>query len=289
MKILITGANGILGLALQDEARSRGIAIDLFDRALFLEGEIDASRLAANGYEAIIHCAALTDVEACEREPELAYVSNVGLTQALLSFAEATGTKKFVYISSTGVYGTAKDTAYEERDRAVPTTEHHRSKVMAEDAALLSPVPALVIRTGWLFGGHKEQKKNFVWNRIREGLACIENGQPMFANSGQHGNPSSVIDVARKIWQLIELDKRGIYNCVNRGEASRFEYVSEIIKDAALDIQVQPIDSTQFKRLAPVSFNEMAWNSRLADEGLDDMPAWRDSLASYIRTLIDTQ
>jgi dTDP-4-dehydrorhamnose reductase len=280
MKVLVSGSSGLFGSALTQAAPRFGhLALPL------LRSDLDWHDLASNhklfaGVDIVVHAAANTNVEQCEKEPEACYRDNAILSEIIAAAAANAGCK-LVYVSSTGVYGDHKSTPYCEYDQAQPGTHHHRSKLMAEQIVLRHCPDALVIRTGWLFGGLPGNPKNFVMRRIEEARAAGR--EPISSNTEQRGNPSYVRDVVWRVFQLLALQQVGVFNVVGSGAASRFEYVSEIIKLAALANEVQPTSATHFQRLANVANNETAANWKAGLIGMAPMANWRESLAKYMR------
>jgi len=279
VKILLTGANGLLGSALCAISSMRGhtcIALHR-DNDDWLRSYADI--VTQVGADVVIHAAADTDVERCEALPEICYRDNFLLSQHTALLAASTN-KKFVFISSTGVYGGGKDTPYAEYDDVNPTTHYHKSKVLAEQSIQRILPRSLVVRAGWLFGEGGSGSKNFVAKRIEE--AKNSSSGVISANKEQFGNPSYNIDVATRIIELIELGLFGIFNCINAGQASRFEYVKKIIELTKMPVSVVESSAQSFNRIAKVSNNEAAtdWRSRMM--GLASLPDWRDSLARHI-------
>jgi len=284
MKILVTGANGLLGSSLVAEAQSRHIAVKGLDRALidFSDMQTSINNFGLRDIDVLIHCAANTNVEYCEQYPVTSYQDNVLLTEFLVNACACTNTK-FVLISSTGVYGAKGPDPFCEYDQAVPTTVHHSCKLAAEEIVLKCAPKPLVVRTGWLFGGSIKNPKNFVVNRIKE--ARDSNVGVMKSDISQIGNPTFVGDLASHIFTLFLDDRIGLYNCVNEGRATRFEYVSAIIQASKLPIKVEPVSADSFNRLAKVSFNESALNYKLTLFGLNNMPPWQSSLIKYVEQI----
>ncbi|MDE1223744.1 SDR family oxidoreductase [Vibrio aestuarianus] len=274
MKVAITGVNGLLGSTLFREAHSYGWeAMKLSRNDIKIETELETlSKILLDlDCSVLIHCAANTNVEACEDDRLGCLRDNVVLTEKL-AIACRLNDIKFVFISSTGIYGKYQDMAYCEYDAVVPTTIHHQSKWLAEKLIQNTVKDYLIIRTGWLFGGDWNMPKNFVANRIKEAISsqwCIQ------SDTSQNGNPTFVDDVARNIYELLVQNYSGTFNCVNHGSATRFEYVTEIIRLSGLNVSVLPIDGSAFKRKAKVSHNETAVNFKLAEFGLDKMPSWK--------------
>jgi dTDP-4-dehydrorhamnose reductase len=283
MRLLISGASGLLGGALVKLATAQGHQCIAFDRSQLRLNQVasSGSTLATTFSEVdyFVHAAANTNVEECEAEPQACYRDNVMLTGLLAGAARAHGVP-VAFISSTGVYGSHKQDPYFEFDDARPETHHHKSKWQAEQLVLAADWSNLVVRTGWLFGGHMHASKNFVAKRIFEALAAKDGF--ITSNHEQRGCPTYVVDLATRLLELIALKARGVFNSVNEGTASRFEYVREIVTQAQLNIEVRPIAAIGFNRIAPVSNNEMAINWRAAELGLPPMRSWQAALGEYI-------
>ena len=282
MKILITGASGLLGSALFEYLINQGETVERFSRNTFSWQDHNANIERLAGYDCIIHAAANTNVEACELDPASCYKDNTLLTERL-AFAASQANCKFVYVSSTGIYGTEKATdSYTEYDSVNPTTQHHRAKWLGEQAVNRYINNALILRTGWIFGGQPDNPKNFVARRIEEALNS--ESKQIQSNSQQKGIPTFVGNFAVKAYELLNNDEVGTFNLVNQGCALRFEYVSKIIEFAGLDIKVLPTTAGAFNRKARVSDNETAITLKLQQLGYKPLPNWQDSLKQYIQT-----
>lgn len=283
MKILLTGSNGLLGSSFCTFAEKNGYKITCLKREnlnINLGIERIINYLESFDAEVIIHCAANTNVEECERNPHSCYRDNTLLTEVLAIACRKLG-MKMVFISSTGVYGAHKKDAYIEYDDVSPTTVHHHAKWEAEKAVSSQLLNYLIIRTGWLFGGSWEMKKNFVANRIHE---CLISNRDITSDNTQIGNPTYVCDVVAKVMHMIQLGITGTFNCTNEGVASRYEYVKEIVRCADLNTRVVASEKP-FVRQAKVSFNESAINFKLTNLGLSPLPCWKKSLSDYINLL----
>jgi dTDP-4-dehydrorhamnose reductase len=281
MRILLTGASGLLGQAIQNICDKEEILCCPLNRDMIFIQNLRNLCEFIKSYDVIIHAAANTDVEGCEVNYLDCYRDNTLLTEILFSAASIAGVK-MVYISSTGVYGNYQNTPYHEYNNACPTSHHHKSKLLAELVVLKNP-SSLIVRTGWIFGGEVGYWKNFVANRIKE---AKNSDGIIYSNSEQCGNPTYVTDIAARLLKLINYDHTGIYNCVNEGSASRFEYVTKIVEYSGVDVNVLPAPSESFNRLANVSNNEMALNVKMLQCGYELMPVWSDSLKNYISDLM---
>lgn len=285
MKLLLTGAGGLLGSAVMAVAAERGDQCDALSRPALGRGQpaVTAAQLANSlaGYDVLVHAAANTNVEACETAPDDCYRDNFLLTELLAQAAALAGVH-MVFVSSTGLYGTAGDTPYREYEAAVPTTHHHRSKLLGEQSVLAANASNLVLRTGWLFGGSAANPKNFVARRVDEARAALAAGRHIESNAEQRGVPCWNRDVATRLLDLADAGVAGVVNCVNSGNASRCEYVAAVVQLAGIAVEVKPSTAASFARKARVSNNEMADNWKMAMLGWPDMPDWRTSLAAYL-------
>lgn len=287
MRVGITGASGLLGHSLceliGEEDRYHAILIDR-SQIEFTSHLKTLAYLKNLSIDSVIHCAANTNVEECEKDQDSCYRDNWLLTECLVEASRGCGAK-FVFISSTGLYGNCSNKPYREYDIPQPTTAHHKSKYLAEKAVISRAVDPLVIRTGWLFGGAANNPKNFVANRLKEILYASGSIQ---SDISQIGNPTFVGDIGKHILKLLDHGATGIFNCVSPNPTTRYDYVSEIVALSGVGLKVKPVDGSHFKRLAKVSPNESAINFRLKQLGLDDMPGWKQRLAEYVPKILES-
>jgi len=278
-KVLVTGATGMLGSNI----------LKVFENSIPLDSTIDISNLSLvtqalqlHQPDIIIHTAAYTNVEECEEQHDKAYCINTLGTQNLVNYC-IDKEVLFIYISSTGIYGTQKDReAYTEFDSVTPLTIHHKSKYEGEKVIINHLNQYLIIRTGWLYGGDKTHAKNFVYKRFLE----AQNKELIYSDNSQIGNPTFVEDLIRQIEVLIEHNQYGLFNCVNRASGvSRYDYVKKTIELFNVDCEVKVAPSGMFERIAPISANESAINYKLELLNLNVMSDWELSLETYINQL----
>lgn len=282
-KVLISGGSGMLASALQTLIPAKEIIC--LGRNELDVSSVDSinSVIEKHRPDIVIHTAAFTNVEACETETEKATAVNaLGTKNLSLKLKEENPEALFVYLSSTGIYGTEKlDSPYSEEDIPAPTTVHHRTKFEGEGYLKDHFKNHLVIRTGWLFGGSVEHAKNFVYKRFLEAQGKSE----IYGDPTQSGNPTYVKDLANQIIKLIESNETGVFNCVGEGSSSRLNYVQKILEAFNLPCKVAPAPEGLFKRVAPVSKNETAENKKLKDKNLNIMRPWEEALSEYVLLL----
>lgn len=280
MRILVTGADGMLGSCLMRTLSGHELIPLLESKCDITDAAAVAEYLERAVPDVIIHTAARTDVEGCEGTPEQTFLVNVNGTENLASGAARAGAA-FVYISSTGIYGNHKQEPYTELDDVRPTTVHHRTKYEAERVVASSTARHLILRIGWLFGAVPDHPRNFIVQRCNE----ARGKEFIHADDSQTGNPTWAGNVVRQLQHLIDNTLYGVFNCVDHHPATRLDYVRRIIELAGLDCRVEAAPAGYFKRVAPVSPNESAVNQRLVSMGANVMENWHDSLARYMESL----
>jgi dTDP-4-dehydrorhamnose reductase len=216
--VLVTGAGGQVGRALRRElpsARSLSRAeLDVTDRGAVSE--------AAKGVDVIVHLAALTDVDACERDPEAADAVNAVGTRNVAAAAEEAGAR-IVYLSTNHVFDGTKVGEYVEDDPPRPVNVYGRSKLDGEDEL---PAGALVVRTSWVFGSGR---RNFV----RKILEAARKGGDVPVVDDQTGRPTWSVDLASALAQLAREGTTGLLHVAGDGEPGTWADVAEATFAAA--------------------------------------------------------
>lgn len=279
-KVLVIGAGGMLGSKLLSKLNFKNIIGYGSELDITNKKQVD-HKLNIERPDIIIHTAAYTNVEEGEVNEDKSYLVNTIGTQNLVNYC-INKDVLFVYLSSTGIYGETKDIGYTEFDPVIPTTVHHKSKYEGEKIVRNHCSKHLIIRTGWLYGGEKTHKKNFVYKRYLE----AKKNNIVFSDDSQIGNPTYVIDLVKQIEKLIILNQYGVYNCVNKAtQVSRYDYVKKIIQffDEKAEVKIAP--NAMYKRVAKVSKNESAVNYKLDLLGINVMGDWEKSLEKYINLL----
>lgn len=274
--MVVTGSRGMLGQEFMEAGLGEGHRMVGFTRQ-----ELDLERpgpglekLAALKPDAVIHCAAETDVDLCETKPEWAQKINAEAAGRLAEASRKLGAR-FVMISTSGLFDGSKPGPFTEKDAPNPPTAYGKSKLAGERRVLAVHPEALVLRAGWLFGGPLELKKNFVGARVRE----AEGKQVIFSATDKRGSPTWTKDFAERALSLLCEGKKGLLHLVNAGVASRFEYVKEILRLAGSRARVEPVPSSHFSRRAAVPDDESLRSLTLAP-----LPTWSASLKKYLET-----
>ena len=279
MRFAMTGSQGLLGGAILQEMGRKGFdcwKLNWQDAMVSTPLQL-ASKMREQQITHLVHAAANTNLERGECDKVETFRDNTVLSEILAAACQHARVR-IVFISSTGVYGSYKKEPYLETDPAMPTTVHHQSKYLAEVGITSITEGALILRVGWLFGGATHGKSDFVSARLNE----ARNSMDVMSNVEQFGCPTYTVDVARMLLDLVAGGFAGVFNCVNEGVASRFDYVREIYRIAGVSVNVQGFPASVFNRVAPVSNNEMATCHKLSLVGVQAPESWRSALRRYM-------
>src|SRR5437764_7221091 len=248
MKVLITGAAGMVGRAVVEHCRGRGDEVAALDR----EGlDITDERAAREAFarvrpDAAINCAAWTDVDGCELDPQRAFLVNSKGVEVLATAARLAGAT-FVTVSTDYVFdGRRAEGFYTQRDDPHPLSAYGASKLEGERRAHIASARTTVVRSGWIFG---RGGTNF----LAVAAARARRGERLRAISDSYGTPTYAPDLAARLRELAELDLPGVYHVVNSGEGMSYEgFVREAAAAAgAPDAQIEGVSVDSLKRLAP--------------------------------------
>ena len=223
MRVAILGGNGQVGQALAE----------IFPSATALgrsECDVtrpDSVRAALRGFDLAINCAAVVDVEGCQRDPALAWAVNAAGARWVAQSARAV-----VYLSSDYVFDGRGGAPYAEWAAPNPLFVYGASKLAGEQETLQHAERAWVVRTSWIFGGPGKSFVNTM-RRLMPGRERLE------VVADEVGGPTYAPDLARAIRDLVGRDAPGTYHLANSGEASRYEWARAIatLTGAATDVR----------------------------------------------------
>ncbi len=277
MRVLITGAGGLVGRAVSEHCAREGDQIVPLDHAALdiVNQDAISATFDRQRPEVVINCAAWTNVDACETDPERAQKANADGPGALALACRRLGAL-FITISTDYVFDGEKDGFYTQRDQPNPQSSYGLSKLAGERSAQNAWARTIVVRSGYIFGVGGKNFLSSVIDRARR-------GERLQAIHDAAGTPTYAPDLARRLRRLAQLDLPGTYHVVNDGGGASFEdFARRAIEIAGLDSDlVQSISLRTLKRPAP-----RPRNSRLAcllspAVGLDPLPSWEDALRDF--------
>jgi dTDP-4-dehydrorhamnose reductase len=270
--VLITGGAGQLGRDLAEVLGKDAIPVSHAELDIADAGAV-AAALAKHRPAAIVNCAAWTDVDGCEGDPERAMLINA---DGARNIVRAAGDALVVQISTDYVFDGLAKKAYVETDPVNPVSEYGRSKLEGERAVAAEAQRWAVVRSAWLYG---TGTKNFVAAilraaRTRDRLQVVDD---------QVGSPTSTPDLAAALVTLIERGSGGVLHGVNAGTCSRWEFARAAFEFAGLDPErVEPVPTDAMPRPATrppfAPMDGPAWRAA----GLPAFRHWREALAEVV-------
>lgn len=239
MKILLTGAGGMLAHALGVRAAARGCAVAAYARH-DLDVTHEADVRAAVQRErplAVIQCAAYTRVDDAERAEAAAHDVNARGAGIVARACAELGVR-FVYPSTDYVFDGSATTPYRPDAPVAPLNAYGRSKLAGERAA--AAADALIVRTSWLYGPRGSSFVRTVLARVRDGIE-------LRVVDDQRGSPTYTLDLADTILLLLErAAPAGVYHATNAGDTTWFGLATAIAAGAGERARITPVASSEF-------------------------------------------
>lgn len=277
-KILITGAGGLVGKASIEHCRANGDEVVAYDRKSLdiADAQKVETVIKSEHPDAVINCAAWTDVDACETDPGKAERVNAR-GPANLARACREIEALFLTISTDYVFDGYKDGFYTQRDHPLPSSVYGRFKLEGERRSQDEYGRTIVVRTGYIFG---PGGRNFLSTLVDR----AKRGERLKAISDCWGTPTYGRDLAVRLRELVDLDLPGIFHVVSAGEGASFEtFTHEALKlaDCSLDL-VESVSMDSLARPAPRPRNSRLKCLLSEAVGLSPLPDWREGLAHFV-------
>jgi dTDP-4-dehydrorhamnose reductase len=278
VKLLVTGAGGMLGRAVVDCATRLGHDVRAATRAELDIADAGATRqaLLALRPRAVVNCAAYTDVDGAESDrPAAERVNAAGAGHVAAAAAEVGA--RIVHVSTDYVFDGSKREPWVESDRVAPLGAYGETKLAGELAVAEANPSHTIVRTAWLFGAGG---RNFVDTMLRLGGERDE----VSVVTDQVGCPTWTGHLAGALVELAERsDDTGVHHIAGAGSCSWNEFALEIFERAGIDCRVLPATSEQFASAA----RRPAY-SVLGSERRDPLtlPPWQDGLGAYLATRV---
>lgn len=279
MKILVTGAKGMVARAVAEYCGSIGDEVFALDRnGLDISDRETCRTVAASiGPDAIINCAAFTDVDGAESNEIVSYAANSDGPANLAAAAKKCGAR-FLTISTDYVFDGARDGFYTEDDIPAPLGVYAKTKYDGELRATEENADSVIVRSGWIYGFGGTNFLSVIPDLLKA-------GKHITAISDSFGTPTFAGDLARRLRELAEKDVKGVVHVTNAGIGSTYYGVAcEIAKLLDIDESaVTPISDADLARPAPRPHFSRLATKRLAELGLDELPEWRDALRRFVK------
>lgn len=278
MKILITGANGMLAKSVKARLKEGNelICTDVADLDITDEKAV-IKFVEKNKPEYIVNCAAFTAVDKAEEVYDLAEKINAN-GPGNLAKAAKTVDATLVHISTDYVFDGDLDVtkSYVETDAVGPVTVYGKTKLHGEEQVKANTDKYYIFRTAWLYG----DGNNFVRTMLKLGNEKDE----ISVVADQHGSPTYAEDLANIIAEAIEKKiPYGLYHSTNQGFTTWYDFTKKIFELADIKCNVKPVTSEEFIRPAKRPKNSKLNKQKLLDQGVT-VPEWEDGLKRYLET-----
>jgi len=274
MRVLILGATGLLGRALLEEWNG-DLVTGVGSRDVDVRDEAKLCELFARCQpECTVLAAAYTDVDGCEKNPELAYQVNcLGAINVARAAREAGS--RLLFLSTDYVFDGSKCSPYETHDPVGPINVYGRSKAEAEKGLAEIFPDCCIVRTAWLFGAHGKCFPNTI-------LEMAQSQKKLSVVADQTGSPTFNRDLARAIVQLVRANARGTIHATNAGECTWYEFASEVLRAVGLvDVRIEAIRSEALAR--PAARPKYSVLSSTSPERYAvRMRPWRQTIHDYL-------
>jgi len=273
MKLLVTGAAGMLGRDVMLAAGNAGHDVVGFGRAELDIANADAvkRKLELERPDVVVNCAAWTDVDGAEEAEEAAFAVN-GAGAGNVAAAAAEGDAAVVHISTDYVFDGAKGARYVESDQPAPLSAYGRTKLAGEEAVAAANKRHFVVRSAGLFG---VGGNNFVETMLRLAAGQSE----VLVVRDQIGSPTYTWHLAYGLVRLVDSLEYGIHHMAAAGQCSWYEFAREIFEQAEVECKVLSVSTEEFGRpAARPPFSALTSQRQHAIR----LPSWQDGLAAYL-------
>jgi dTDP-4-dehydrorhamnose reductase len=281
MKALITGANGMVARAAARHCAQAGDEVTALTRSDLdiSDAQAVAAVIQQIRPDAVLNCAAFTDVDGAESDPGAAHAANAAGVENLAIACRNTNSG-FVTISTDYVFDGAKPGFYTQRDTPNPQSTYATTKRDGEVRALTAYARTIVVRSGWIFG---TGGTNFlsVMNRM------LGEGKPIKAIRDSYGTPTFAGDLAVRLRELALLDMPGIFHATNSGSGTSYlGFAEKVCEIGGFDkTLIGAVSKDDLKRPAPRPASSKLACLFSERFGLDAMPDWEDALKRFLNAV----
>jgi dTDP-4-dehydrorhamnose reductase len=268
----------MVGQALNRFCELSGDEVVAFDHGALDIANTDSVKAAVLSArpDAVINCAAWTDVDGCEGDPARAREAHVIGPENLAVASREVGAA-FVTVSTDYVFDGEKDGFYTQRDDPNPQSVYAKTKLEGERRSQLAYARTIVVRTGFIFGPGGRNFLSTVLDRART-------GEPIKAIGNSYGTPTYSEDLAARLRDLALLDLPGIFHVVNAGNGASYEeFGRAALKLGGFETKsVETVDVNSLKRPAPRPRNSRLKCLISEAVGLPELPFWEDALQEFV-------
>ncbi len=276
-RVVVLGARGMLGTDLTRILDQKGIHSEALDLPEFDITDTGQLKEAVAPGRIIINCAAYTNVEKAESEPDLAYKVNAEAVGRLGRFA-ADADANVVHISTDFVFDGKIDRPYTETDPTNPINAYGQSKLAGEQLLAQTGCRFCIIRLEWTYG---LAGTNFVKKLIER----AKSGQPLKVVDDQVGSPTATVEAAKAICKLLPNLPEGFFHFAAAGYVSRYEMARFIFDKLEMTVDLSPCKSSDFSTAADRPLNSRFDCSKMETLLGEPISPWRGPLENFLEQL----
>ncbi|MFH1581657.1 MAG: dTDP-4-dehydrorhamnose reductase [Pseudomonadota bacterium] len=276
--ILVTGANGMVGSYVKDVFADEDLVLTDIPEMDVCDKNKVFSLVDKHKPHLILHLAAETDVDKCEKEVDHAYRTNaLGVLNVALACQRFSA--EMVYISTGGVFNGDPKQVHTEFDLPDPINIYSKAKYEGENIVRELLNKYYIFRAGWMIGGGPQKDKKFVGKMIE----LLKARPEVDVVNDKFGSPTFARDFVKGIKKIIKTGNYGLYHLVNNGVVSRYEIAQEMVRILGRQVKINPVTSDRFPLPAPRAASEAMKNYKLQLLGIDPMPDWKEALREYLK------
>lgn len=268
MRILVTGASGLLGKTLCPILEKEGFQYWACNSKIFDVTNTKMVKEIMNkiSLDFIIHLAGYTNIDLAEDNPELAYNVNQIGTRNIANIAKKHNIP-ILYVSTNNVFDGLSNVPYKPADITNPINVYGKSKLAGEKEIIKATKKYYILRTSWLYGTGGYVDAMLTFSNFKKEISVVND---------QIGAPTSCVDLSNKIVEIIKENKPyGIYHIASSGSASWADYTKKIFELKKRNVQVNAIDKSDFPRPAKRPHYCVLDSNNI-------LPDWKSSLEDYL-------
>jgi dTDP-4-dehydrorhamnose reductase len=274
MRFLVTGAYGQLGHELKRFSTVETVYSDRHIVDVTKYSEVLEYFHANRNVDAVLNCAAATNVDSCEEQQKEAYLINAIGARNVAIACDKIGAK-LIHISTDYVFDGKATSPICEWEIPNPQSVYGFTKLAGEEYVKQFCKQSFIVRTSWLNGSRGHNFEKTILNEARA-------GRPLKVVSDQIGNPTYAADLAKQLLRLAETEEYGLYHCTNNGECSWYDFAHEFLKLSGLEYSIVPCTTEEYPRPAKRPAYSSLENMMLSLTIGDRMRGWKDAIAEFM-------
>ncbi|MCX5644816.1 MAG: dTDP-4-dehydrorhamnose reductase [Phycisphaerae bacterium] len=275
--IALLGGRGMLGTEVVAACSQRNRTVRVYDLPEFDIANEDHLRQAVEAADAIINCAAYTNVDGAQGQTELAYRVNAEAVGRLGRLARELG-KWVLHISTDFVFDGGLDRPYVETDSPNPINEYGRSKLAGEVLLGDSGCTHCLVRLEWTYGLHG---RNFVTKLVER----AKTSQSLSVVSDQVGSPTATTEAAKAICDLLEQRAEGLFHFASAGYVSRYDMAAFVFDHLGLEVVLRPCRTSDYPAAAARPLNSRFDCRKIGPLLREPIASWQRPLEHFLRQL----